>query len=195
MNVRIVAATNRNLPNASRAGEFREDLLYRLRVIQIVVPPLRERRDDIPSLVEHFLGKRRHAADRARRRRCRRWCATDGRATSASCRTSSSRPSGSPTAATIRLADCPNRFATTGAPRESARERRRQVADQLFEALVQGHYSFWEHVYPLFLRRDLTRHDMRELVCRGLSATRGNYRALLKLFGMTPRTTTGSTTS
>jgi len=63
-------------------------------------------------------------------------------------------------------------------------ERRRQVADQLFEALVAGHYSFWEHVHPLFIERDLTRHDVRELVKRGLTATSGNYRAVLKLFGM-----------
>jgi hypothetical protein len=63
-------------------------------------------------------------------------------------------------------------------------ERRRQVADQLFETLVAGHYSFWNHVHPLFIERDLTRHDIRELVRRGLAVTNGNYRAVLKLFGM-----------
>jgi DNA-binding NtrC family response regulator len=65
-----------------------------------------------------------------------------------------------------------------------ARERRRQVADELYNAIVTGGYSFWDHIYPLFLSRDITRHDMRELVRRGLATTRGNYRALLKLFGM-----------
>jgi hypothetical protein len=59
-----------------------------------------------------------------------------------------------------------------------------QVSDELYAALVGGGYSFWDHIYPLFLSRDITRHDMRELVKRGLSTTRGNYRALLKLFGM-----------
>jgi len=66
------------------------------------------------------------------------------------------------------------------------RERRRQVADELYNALVTAGYSFWDHIYPLFLSRDITRHDMRELVRRGLATTRGNYRALLKLFGMPP---------
>ena len=64
------------------------------------------------------------------------------------------------------------------------KERRKQVADELYGALVNGGYNFWEHVHPLFLQRDVTRHDMRELVRRGLTTTRGNYRSLLRLFGL-----------
>jgi DNA-binding NtrC family response regulator len=64
------------------------------------------------------------------------------------------------------------------------RERRRQVADELYHALVHGGYSFWDHIHPLFLNRDITRHDLRELLRRGLSMSRGNYRAVLELFGM-----------
>jgi two-component system, NtrC family, response regulator HydG len=62
VDVRIVAATNRDLREAVRAGKFREDLLYRLDVVTIEVPPLRHRREDVLFLAEHFLAdaRRRH---------------------------------------------------------------------------------------------------------------------------------------
>lgn len=59
VNLRVICATNQNLDEKMRSGQFREDLYYRLNVIHIKVPPLREHKDDIPHLVEHFLKKYR----------------------------------------------------------------------------------------------------------------------------------------
>ncbi len=55
VDVRVIAATNRNLEQAMNTGTFRQDLFYRLNVIRIVLPPLRDRREDIPPLVNHFI--------------------------------------------------------------------------------------------------------------------------------------------
>lgn len=71
VDVRVISATNKNIYELVRRGEFREDLLYRINVITITLPPLRERREDIPLLIDHFLeriaartGEKKKALDR-----------------------------------------------------------------------------------------------------------------------------------
>jgi DNA-binding NtrC family response regulator len=57
VNVRVISATNKDLKKEVKKGSFREDLFYRLNVIPIHIPPIRERKSDIPLLVDHFLSK------------------------------------------------------------------------------------------------------------------------------------------
>jgi DNA-binding NtrC family response regulator len=182
-NVRVVAATNRNLAERVAAGEFREDLLYRLRVIHIHVPPLRERREDVSVLVDHLLKRSKRdvkISDEAMQVLQRyRW-------------PGNVRELQNVVEQAIWFAErnmidvghLPRGVRTANETLLPTRERRRQVADDLYDALVSGGYSFWEHIHPIFLARDITRHDIRELVVRGLRTTHGNYRALLRLFGI-----------
>jgi transcriptional regulator with PAS, ATPase and Fis domain len=187
VDVRIVAATNRNLHELVAAGRFREDLLYRLRVIHLHVPPLRERPEDIRPLVDYFLKRRARAGaafseEAVRALERHRWPGNVRELQNVVEQATWLSPS-----AVIEVDHLPAPVRTAGDAIVVARERRRQVADGLYQALVKGGYTFWEHVYPLFLARDITRHDLRELMRRGLTVTRGNYRGLLKLFGMSSR--------
>ena len=67
------------------------------------------------------------------------------------------------------------------------RERRRTVADDLYKRLIERRESFWSVVYPLFMEREITRANVREVVRRGLEEARGNYKIVARLFNMEPR--------
>ncbi len=186
VDVRVVAATNRNLGEMVAAGNFREDLLYRLRVIHIHVPPLRERREDIRVLVRHLAAKTaKHVTfsdDALRMLERYRWPGNVRELQNVV-----EQALWMSNGEAVGLEHLPPSIQLSADTIQAVKERRRQVADELYQALVTGGYSFWEHIHPLFLGRDITRHDMRELVRRGLATTRGNYRAMLRLFGMAPQ--------
>jgi DNA-binding NtrC family response regulator len=186
VDVRVLAATNRNLGDLVAAGQFREDLLYRLRVIHLHVPPLRERSEDVQALIAHFLeraGRRLTFTDEALRAFQRHpwpgnvrelmnvveqllWLSTTG---------------------IVGVEHLPVSMRLGPGLMAPLSDRRRQVADDLYNALTRQGASFWEHVYPMFLARDITRHDLRALVRRGLRESRGRYKSLLTLFGMSSR--------
>jgi DNA-binding NtrC family response regulator len=186
VDVRLICATNRDLGEVVAAGTFRTDLLYRIRVIHIHVPPLRNRRDDLPSLVQSAAARTgrpiRFTEAAIRALTHYHWPGNVRELQNVIEQAAWTTDSGE-----VDLEHLPEavRVALTHTlmPR---RERRRRLADDLCRTLVDGHYTFWEHIHPLLLNRDITRHDVRQLVSLGLAATRGNYRALLKLFGMPP---------
>jgi transcriptional regulator with GAF, ATPase, and Fis domain len=184
VNVRVIAATNRDLTEDLRAGRFRKDLYYRLNVFPIRVPPLRERAEDIRALIEHHLSRARRRINLTEEAllalETYRWPGNVRELQNVI-----ERLIWTSVSDVVGIEDLPTRLLQgriEGAP--PVRERRRQRADDLYRSLSDGSMNFWEHVHPLFLDRDLTRHDLRELVRRGLAATRGNYQAMVRLFGM-----------
>jgi transcriptional regulator with PAS, ATPase and Fis domain len=192
VNVRVIAATNRNLVEMVGQGTFREDLYYRLNVIHLHVPPLRERKDDIPMLADHFL----------------RYFTRNGMYPAKTL---------APDAITAlvdytwpgnvrELENVIERLVVTGQKELVAaedlpielrtqhtvmirpkRERRRTVADDLYTRLVDGRESFWNVVYPLYMQREITRTNVRDLVRKGLEEARGNYKIVTRLFNMDTR--------
>ena len=182
VDVRVIAATNRDLPSLVACGQFREDLMYRINVASIHVPPLRERVEDIPEIVQQVLdecGARASVSQRAMQALQRyRWPGNVRELQNVIAHTACMTGGD-----VIEVHDLPAAVRETPRPHTVPRvERRRQIADDLFTGLTDGRFGFWDHVHRLFLNRDITRHDLREVVRRGLAATNGSYRALVKLF-------------
>jgi transcriptional regulator with GAF, ATPase, and Fis domain len=191
VNVRVIAATNRDLRQLIAEGKFREDLFYRLNVIHLLVPPLRERRSDVPVLIEHFLGRfDRHNGARSTVVNADAMAALAEYPWPGNVRELENvverlmvRANGDP----ITLADLPPEFRNgRGASVRPKRERRRTVADDLYTRLRHERESFWTVVYPLYMQREITRGNVRELVQKGLEEARGNYRIVAKLFNLAP---------
>jgi hypothetical protein len=74
--------------------------------------------------------------------------------------------------------------ARNGAPARPARERRRTVADDLYQRLIEERQSFWTLVYPMYMQREITRSNVRDVVRKGLQEARGNYKIVARLFNM-----------
>jgi DNA-binding NtrC family response regulator len=194
LDVRVIAATHRRLINLVAEKSFREDLYYRLNVIHIEVPPLRERREDIVILLNYFLrlfadtyklqvpdvhveamkqltdyhwpGNVRELRNLAERLILR--CAS-GRVDI--------------DALTREIGGA------TAVDRSAARAQKAAEAPPsqvMFERILKGGASFWSVAYEPFMARDLTRRDIRELVRLGLEHTRGNYKLLVTTFNMAP---------
>jgi transcriptional regulator with GAF, ATPase, and Fis domain len=182
VDVRVIAATNRDLPSLVAAGQFREDLMYRINVASIHVPPLRERVEDIPEIVQQVLAEcaaRARVSEEAMHALQRyRWPGNVRELQNVIAQTACMAAGD-----VIELRDLPANVREMPRPHTVPRtERRRQIADDLFSGLTDGRFGFWNHVHRLFLNRDITRHDLREVVRRGLAATNGSYRAMVKLF-------------
>ena len=163
---RVVAATNRDLSAAVQAGKFREDLYYRLNVIQVVLPPLRERVEDIPLLADHFVA--RYAAKNNKQFSGITPGAMEALEAYAwpgnvrELKNVAERLIVRGTTGTITCADLPIEIAAgQRAAVASTTAGRRSITDELFDRMIQRRESFWSSVYPAFMLRDLTRVSPR----------------------------------
>lgn len=197
VNVRLITATNRNLEAEVAAGTFREDLFFRLNVIRLTVPPLRERLDDVVPLVNYYVAWYSQAhripstemsQEALEALTAYRWpgnvrelrnvvervvLKTGGRVV---------KPVDLPAEVT-RVGDRRGSLATSSAGTAMAGTPHSQ-ADELAARMLKQGESFWSAVYPIFMSRDLTRADLRHIIQVGLEETRGNYRALVEAFNM-----------
>ena len=184
VDVRVIAATNHDLAEMVDKGEFREDLLYRINVVHLHVPPLRERTEDIRPILEHTMtrcGASLAMSDEVFSLLERYpWPGNVRELQNVVERLASTVPG-----RTVEPGDLPPELLAPQPGRTSLRrERRHSVADDLYDGLITGGFRFWEDIRTLFTHRDITRADLRRLVSRGLSTTSGSYRGLLQLFGM-----------
>ena len=192
VDVRVIAATHRRLIAHIADNTFREDLYYRLNVVHIEVPPLRDRREDVHVLLHHYL---RVFADAHQ---------SDVPEISAEALNYLSLYHWPGNVRELRnvaerlVLRSPNKIDVEALPREIVRDTSATARDAasgrpvtpsyqvLFDRLVTHGASFWSEAYEPFMARDLTRHEIRELVRLGLEHTRGNYKLLVTTFNMPP---------
>ena len=194
--VRLITATNRDLRAQIAVGAFREDLYYRLNVIELWVPPLRERGPDVLVLFQHYLaqacelhpvGCQELTPEAERLLLGYDWPGNVRELRNLTERLAL-RDSYKPiTAAELAL--------NSGSTRVSARAIEPTTAprpdpvtatvEELWDGLIAGG-DFWTLVYRRFKAHEITRAELMALVDRGLQETRGSYRALVRLFNMPP---------
>jgi DNA-binding NtrC family response regulator len=181
LDVRLIAATNRDLWMETQKGTFRQDLYYRLNVVQLTVPPLRERREDIAPLLHHFL----HTGSAVE---CRPvpvltedaiahlerygWPGNVRELKNVAERLVVGFSGRMVTRSDLRLES--SAAEATAMPAASSEPWQRLIDDSL-DRMTMGGESFWTAVYEPFMKRDLTREALRTIVRRGLERTSGSY--------------------
>jgi transcriptional regulator with PAS, ATPase and Fis domain len=202
--VRLITATNRDLRKQIEAGLFREDLYYRLNVIQIAVPPLRQRGEDVLLLLRYYLQRASEAhrlpipeltqdAERVLleyawpgnirelKNMTERLVVRSHNAAISPDDLPRETRAESTQAVAVAPAAAPEDSTRAGEQRHVVRGT--ETAEKLWQRLMAGE-DFWTVVHQPFKAHELTRDDLAALIDKGLQHTRGSYRALLTTFGL-----------
>jgi transcriptional regulator with PAS, ATPase and Fis domain len=191
VDVRVIAATNRNLADRIASGDFREDLYYRLNVININIPPLCQRPEDIPVLLRHFFSvyARVHGVEEpdVSVEALAKLVVYDWPGNVRELKNVVERLALRPRAhsAPISPSDLPPEIGRSARPTPHQPPRATSKAQVIFDRMVEGREPFWSAVHSPFMTRDLTRSDVREIVAKGFQ-TAGNYKSLARLFNLPP---------
>ncbi len=191
-NVRIVAATHRDLTNLVSQGLFREDLYYRLNVVPLRLPPLRERADDVPDLVRHFLGNataeglptKTIDGDAMERLKRHRWSGNVRELENVVRRFAALYSQETITVDVVEaeLADIP-----VGSDRDGSNED--ESLSEAIERHLKSYFDAHEGALPASGLYDRVLHEMeRPLIQLSLSATRGNQVKTAQLLGLNRNT-------
>jgi DNA-binding NtrC family response regulator len=191
IDVRVLAATNRDPEQLVADKIFRADLYYRLNVIDLRIPPLRSRREDIFPLFEHFL--RRYAEARGidapavAPDAMKAIVEFDWPGNVRQLKNVTERLIVRAQRSTVELSDLPPEFVSRLRPPSiGAAPPERAAIEVVFDRMTKHGESFWSVFYPAFMTRDLTRDDLRFIVRRGLQETSGSYKMLVELLNMKP---------
>jgi transcriptional regulator with PAS, ATPase and Fis domain len=189
VDVRVVAATNRNLQDLIAQGQFREDLYYRLNVIHFWVPPLRERKEDIPGLIQYFLsrfsGNNGYLVKGIDTDAFQSLCDYPWPGNVRELENVIERLIVTGRHEQVRVEDLPPEIRMQrGLGLKPKRERRKTVVDDLYKRLRDDRESFWTAVYPLYMAREITRQNVRDVIRKGLEEAKGNYKIVCKLFNI-----------
>jgi DNA-binding NtrC family response regulator len=190
VDVRIIAATNRRLLDQIATSAFRSDLFYRLNVIHIEIPPLRDRRDDIPPLLEYFrqfFSAHYHVEPpRFTDEAVAQLTAAPWPGNVRQLRNVLERLVVRAHREPITCADLPREVLSMALRRGGLGSTPPGYAtvELLYQRMVRDGETFWTVVYEPFMARDLTRDDVRSLVRQALTQTAGSYKAIATLFNV-----------
>jgi len=185
--VRVITATNRELIDRVQTKEFREDLYYRLNVLHIEIPPLRERPEDIEVLLDHFLATlsehHRVAVPLLREEVRARLLDYSWPGNARQLRNVVERIVVRSRNSEVSLEELSREWMPSRSAQGTGGPPQRNVADAAFRQMMKGE-SFWTVVYQPFMRHDITRDDVRAIVGRALEMSGNNYRRILTLFNI-----------